>query len=101
MNLEQYLNDNFPTFSFETLSDHFKSFGVDISVSKNLYQFKYDQISANWNNPITHFCRGAILHFGKFGWEYYARPWNKFFNRQELFSKYLVESLDKSLMVLA
>lgn len=88
MNLEQYLNDNFLTFSFEILSDHFKSFGVDVSVSKNLYQFKYDQNSADWNNPITHFCRGAILHFGKFGWKYYARPWNKFFNRQELFSNY-------------
>lgn len=92
MNLEKYLNENFPTFSLETLSDHFKTFGVDISVSNNLYQFKYDQIQANWNNPITHFCRGAILRYNEFGWEYVARPWNKFFNRQELFSNYSLET---------
>lgn len=89
MNLETYLNDNFPgPFSDEFLKDHFKNLGVDVSISKNLFQFKYDQIEVNWNLEIPHFCRGAILRYDMFGWEYYARPWNKFFNRTELFSNY-------------
>jgi len=90
MNLEKYLNDNFPgPFADDFLKEHFKSFGVNISIEGNKFLFKYDMIEADWNNPLTHFCRGAILRyeFG-IGWEYVCRPWNKFFNRQEGRSNY-------------
>lgn len=90
MNLQEYLNENFPgPFSEEFLKEHFKSFGVDVSIFQNKFQFKYGQIAADWNNQLTHFCRGSILHytFGE-GWKYIARPWNKFFNRHEGFSKF-------------
>lgn len=86
MSLELYLNKHFQTFSKESLSDHFKSIGVDVHISGDLYQFKYDQIEAKWNEEITHFCRGAILEFSNNSWKYIARPWNKFFNRTELLS---------------
>lgn len=93
MNLQTYLNENFPgPFSEDFLKEHFKSFGVDVNIFQNKFQFKYDQIAVDWNNPLTHFCRGSILHysFGE-GWKYIARPWNKFFNRQEGFSKFSKE----------
>lgn len=91
--LLKYLNENFPgPFSESFLKEHFKALGVDVNISGNKFQFKYDQINANWNNPITHFCRGSIFHysFGE-GWKYLARPWNKFFNRQEGFSNFSKE----------
>jgi len=92
MSLELYLNKHFQTFSKESLSDHFKSIGVDVHTSGNLFQFKYDQINANWNEEIVHFCRGAILEFSNNSWKYIARPWNKFFNRTELASNFSKKS---------
>lgn len=108
MNLKEYLNTNFQTFTEESIKDHFKNFGVNVQICKDRYQFKYDQIDVKWDNPISHLCRGTILQFNN-GWEYLARPWNKFFNRSEsrsnfseefdfskLNSGYLLEKLDGS-----
>ena len=99
MSLEKYLNENFPgPFADAFLKEHFKSFGVNVSIENDLFLFKYDQIEANWNNPITHECRGSILQytFG-IGWQYVSRPWNKFFNRHEGKSGYSTEEDFKKL----
>jgi len=99
MSLEKYLNENFPgPFADSFLKEHFKSFGVNVSIENDLFLFKYDQIEANWNNPIVHMCRGAILQytFG-IGWQYISRPWNKFFNRHEGKSGYSTDEDFKKL----
>lgn len=100
MNLEEYLNEYFPgPFSDEFLKEHFKSFGVYVSIESNKFLFKYDQIEVDWNNPLSAQCRGAILYYnyGE-GWKYLSRPWNKFYNREEGRSGY---STDKDFEKLA
>lgn len=84
--LFKYLNDNFQgPFDDGFLSEHFKTkFGVDVKIEGDKFLFKYNQIEANWNEEVTHYCRGAILRytFG-IGWVYLSRPWKKFFNLGE------------------
>jgi hypothetical protein len=97
--LLKYLNENFPgPFSDDFLKSSFKDFGVDVSIEDNKFLFKYDMISADWNNPLTEYCRGSIFRysFGE-GWEYVARPWKKFFNRHEGRSGYSTEEDFKKL----
>lgn len=94
MNLEKYLNENFSgPFSDEFLKAYFKNLGVDVSISGDNFLFKYDQIAADWNNPLTKYCRGAILKYVYgIGWEYLSRPWQKFFNQHEGHSGYSKDS---------
>lgn len=93
MNLEEYLNHFFPgPFDDEFLKEHFKAFGVYVSIESKKFLFKYDQIEVDWNNPISQYCRGAILYYnyGE-GWKYISRPWNKFYNREEGRSGYFTD----------
>lgn len=92
MDLKEYLDAYFyrgSTGVFEKLPvdliTHFlEKFGVDVKNEGNLYQFKYNMISAKWSMPLTHECRGVILRHNDNGnWDYVARPYNKFFNFHE------------------
>lgn len=92
--LKEYLNETFPgPFSDEFLKTYFKNLGVDVSISGDKFLFKYDQIAADWYNPLTKYCRGSIFRYTYgIGWEYLSRPWQKFFNRHEGFSGYSKDS---------
>lgn len=52
----------------------------------SLAQFKYSKEGPNWQEPLTHECRGVILRQqddeGR-QWRVVARPWTKFFNYGE------------------
>jgi len=82
--IKEYLNENFSSFSNEDLVAHFiTKFGVNVSVEDDLYLFKYNQISANWNEKLTHECRGIILRHSGNEWKYVSIPFYKFFNLGE------------------
>ena len=87
MRLLDYLNSNFPTdklWSEDVFIERFMTaFGVSVKVENDLYQFKYDMISANWKEDLTRECRGVILRKTANGWIVAARPWDKFFNVHE------------------
>lgn len=72
----------------------------------NLVMFKYDMINSPMANPIVQECRGAILDQTN-GWEYVARPFDKFFNYGEghaadidWATARVQEKLDGSLMIM-
>lgn len=82
--IREYLDANFSRFSKEDLVSHFMlKFGVNVSNEEDLYLFKYNQISANWNEEITYECRGLILRHTDAGWKYVSIPFYKFFNLSE------------------
>ena len=82
------------------LAQHFRDkFGVTVIQEQSLYLFKYQHISANWDEPITQECRGTIVqHRGiripttygrdlnartRHAWQLRSRPFDKFFNQHE------------------
>lgn len=82
--IREYLNSNFSNFKVNDLVSHFLlEFGVNVSNEDDLYLFKYNQISANWEKEITYECRGIILRHSATGWEYVSIPFKKFFNLEE------------------
>lgn len=85
MKLLSYLNTNFiHTFTNDEIINHFiTTFGVDVKNEDNLYLFKYEQLAANWQESLTHECRGCILRFCNNEWNVVCRSFNKFFNRSE------------------
>lgn len=92
--LKEYLDEHFSTVVFADIVDHFiQKFGVNVSNEDDLYLFKYNQISANWNEEITHNCRGIILRHTENGWKYVAIPFKKFFNLEEGKCKYFDENV--------
>lgn len=79
--IADYLEQNFKSFSFENLVEHFLTeFGVRVKKYENKYLFKYDQILADFSKDITHQCRGVILYYLNGEWTYHSKPFIKFFN---------------------
>jgi len=73
---------------------------------KNLYSFKYNQMTVDWGHPISRECRGIILDSND-NWKIVAWPYDKFFNYNEPEADELVEEpirafekLDGNLMIL-
>lgn len=93
--IEMLLDTGLCSTKSEVLS-HFEALGVNTNCHEDLVQFKYDLISANWNNPITHYCRGTILSLvetrGTILVKTVAVGFQKFFNWNESFSKYKTDS---------
>jgi len=79
--LREYLNQNYLNDD-SVVADFHSKFGVNVSKFENYFLFKYDQILANWNDPIVKECRGTILQKNE-TWEYVSIPFSKFFNLQE------------------
>lgn len=75
-------SDNHPNPDKRIVSDFMEKFGVNVKQEDDLYLFKYGMISVKWDD-VTHECRGAILRPTKKGWEFLARPFDKFFNQHE------------------
>lgn len=71
--------------TLDTVSpEHFaEEYGVNVNIEGNLYQFKYLQLSAKWNHPLVHECRGVILRNVEGQWEVASLPFDKFFNQHE------------------
>ncbi len=70
------------------LEEHFlEKFGVMVKNEGDLFLMKYNQLSAKWDQKITHECRGIILRYGKeYGtWQIVSRPFDKFFNLHEFY----------------
>ena len=82
MNLKDTLNQEYLIDRSNIVSDFLNKFGVNVKQENDLYLFKYNQISARWDEEITKECRGIILRF-KNEWEVVSRPFNKFFNYGE------------------
>lgn len=88
MKLLEYLHeyDNFGP-NIPGIGDHFRErFGVSVRSEEDLYLFKYDMISAKWDDDITHECRGVILrrtYYDGGHWDVASRPYDKFFNLSE------------------
>ena len=91
MTLVEYLNKNFTAQmlyegSVESLQQHFmEHFGVTVKHESPWFLFKYYMLEAKWQQPITHECRGVILHLNPVEgvWRYASRPFDKFFNQHE------------------
>jgi len=83
--LLQYLNTNFAKReNLQSISHDFNSnFGVNVRQEGDLFQFKYGQLAARWDQTITKECRGHIVRFTDNGWEFASRPFDKFFNLSE------------------
>jgi hypothetical protein len=82
--LENYLNQHFPTGPQPELRAHFQKIGVRIRQEGSYIQFKYDQIAAKWTEAIMPECRGHILrHDAGTGWRFISRPFDKFFDLAE------------------
>lgn len=79
--IREYLNAHCNVMSVDDIVLHFiEKFGVHVSNENDLFLFKYNQISANWNEAITYECRGVILRRIIDKWEYVSIPFKKFFN---------------------
>jgi hypothetical protein len=82
--LLQYLNDNHSKSDYDSIKNDFsQKFGVNVKEEDEFFLFKYGMITANWNEPITKECRGAILKNENGKWAFMARPFDKFFNQHE------------------
>jgi len=72
----------------QTLSNvsakHFaETFGVNMNQEDSFFQFKYMQLTANWDSRVTHESRGVILRCDGSEWSVASRPFDKFFNQGE------------------
>ena len=63
--------------------DFLERFGVNVRSEGDLHLFKYHQFEANWQEAVTHHCRGHIVRFTDHGWQLMSRPFDKFFNQAE------------------
>ncbi len=83
--LIQYLNENFSgAYDLDLLKKRFrKEFGIYAKEKAPYLLFKYAQYKANWDNQITHECRGIIVRQFDDGWKVLCRPFDKFFNQHE------------------
>ena len=98
--IKQYIDMLVDTGLCSTKSEvlsHFQALGINTNCHDDLVQFKYDLLSVNWNNPITHYCRGTILSIVEsetslIRVKTVAVGFQKFFNWNESFSKYKTDS---------
>ena len=80
--LVTYLQDNHQSPE-NVAQDFLEKFGVNARSEGDLHLFKYHQFEANWQEPLTHHCRGHIVRFSDNGWKAMSRPFDKFFNQGE------------------
>jgi hypothetical protein len=89
--IESLLTTGLCSTRSEVLS-HFQNMGIDTNVQWDLIQFKYNLITADWKNPLTHYCRGTIISWTETAGCHYinnvAVGFQKFFNRTEAYSVY-------------
>ena len=83
-----FLNTNYPNGYNDGMVNDFRELGIKIrgpDAKTGAINLKYDQIKANWSNPLTHFCRGCHVLFNESmkEWEYIVRTPEKFFNYYE------------------